>query len=87
MVRRPEQFEEQGAHVHLNKRCIKILPDEHKVLIQDTKTDIVQEVEYDKLAITTGARPVLPPIKNLHLKKYFYRKKSPRRHRYKKQNA
>ena len=71
IVRRPEQFEEQGAHVHLNKRCIKILPDEHKVLIQDTKTDIVQEVEYDKLAITTGARPVLPPIKNLHLKNIF----------------
>ena len=71
IVRRPEQFEEQGAHIHLNKRCIKILPDEHKVLIQDTKTDIVQEVEYDKLAITTGARPVLPPIKNLHLKNIF----------------
>ena len=71
IVRRPEQFEEQGAHVHLNKRCIKILPDEHKVLIQDTKTDIVQETEYDKLAITTGARPVLPPIKNLHLKNIF----------------
>ncbi len=71
IVRRPEQFEQQGAHVHLNKRCIKILPDEHKVLIQDTKTDIVQEVEYDKLAITTGARPILPPLKNLHLKNIF----------------
>ena len=71
IVRRPEQFEQQGAHVHLNKRCIKILPDEHKVLIQDTKTDIVQEVEYDKLAITTGARPILPPIRNLHLKNIF----------------
>ena len=33
IVRRPEQFEEQGAHIHLNKRCIKIIPDEHKVVI------------------------------------------------------
>ena len=71
IVRRPEQFEQQGAGVHLNKRCVKILPDEHKVLIQDTKTGIVQEVVYDKLAITTGARPVLPPVKNIHLKNIF----------------
>lgn len=71
IVRRPEQFEEQGAHVHLNKRCIKILPDEHKVLIQDIKTGATEEVEYDRLAITTGARPILPPIKNIHLKNIF----------------
>lgn len=71
IVRRPEQFEEQGAHVHLNKRCIKILPDEHKVFIEDIKTGAVEEVEYDRLAITTGARPILPPIKNIHLKNIF----------------
>lgn len=71
IVRRPEQFEEQGAHVHLNKRCIKILPDEHKVVIQDIKNGATEEVEYDRLAITTGARPILPPIKNIHLKNIF----------------
>ena len=71
IVRRPEQFEEQGAHVHLNKRCIKIVPDEHKVLVQDVNSDTVEEVEYDKLAVTTGARPILPPIKNIHLKNIF----------------
>ena len=31
----------------------------------------MEEVEYDKLAITTGARPILPPIKNIHLKNIF----------------
>lgn len=71
IVRRPEQFEEQGAHIHLNKRCIKIIPDEHKVVIQDVKSGETQEVEYDKLAVTTGARPILPPITNLHLKNIF----------------
>ena len=71
IVRRPEQFEELGAHVHLNKRCIKIMPDEHKVFVQDVNSDTVEEVEYDKLAITTGARPILPPIKNIHLKNIF----------------
>ena len=71
IVRRPEQFEEQGARVHLNKRCIKIVPDEHKVLVQDVNDATIEEVEYDKLAITTGARPILPPIKNIHLKNIF----------------
>lgn len=71
IVRRPEQFEEQGANIHLNKRCIKIMPDEHKILVQDVKNGETQEVEYDKLAITTGARPILPPIMNFHLKNIF----------------
>lgn len=71
IVRRPEQFEELGARVHLNKRCIKIMPDEYKILVQDVNSDTVEEVEYDKLAITTGARPILPPIKNIHLKNIF----------------
>lgn len=71
IVRRPEQFEEQGANIHLNKRCIKILPDEKKVIIKDTKTNETEEVEYDKLAITTGARPIVPAIKNIELKNIF----------------
>ncbi|MBS4759665.1 MAG: FAD-dependent oxidoreductase [Clostridium sp.] len=71
IVRRPEQFEEQGAHIHLNKRCIKIIPDEHKIIILDINTKNIQEVEYDKLAICTGARPIVPSIKNIDLKNIF----------------
>lgn len=71
IIRRPEQFEEKGAKIHLNKRCTKILPEEHKVIVEDTKTGVTEEVEYDKLAIATGARPVLPPIKNIHLDNIF----------------
>ena len=71
IVRRPEQFEEQGANIHLNKRCTKILPKEHKIIIQDTITGEIQEVEYDKLAITTGARPIIPSIKGINLKNIF----------------
>lgn len=71
IVRTPQQFEEKGASIHLNKRCIKILPDEHKIIVRDTKTNIEQQVEYDKLAITTGARPIVPAIENIHLKNIF----------------
>lgn len=71
IVRRPQQFEEQGAHIHLNKRCIKILPDEKKIIIKDTKTGLIEDVTYDKLAITTGARPIVPKIKNIELENIF----------------
>ena len=71
IVRRPEQFEQQGAHIHLNKKCTKILPEEHKIIVQDTITGEIQNVEYDKLAITTGARPIIPSIPNIGLKNIF----------------
>jgi NADPH-dependent 2,4-dienoyl-CoA reductase/sulfur reductase-like enzyme len=71
VVRKPEQFEEKGANIHLNKRCIKILPEEHKVLIQDVLNGSVEEVSYDKLAIATGSRPIVPPIQNINLKNIF----------------
>ena len=38
IVRTPQQFEEKGANIHLNKRCIKIIPEEKKIIVQDTKT-------------------------------------------------
>ena len=71
IVRTPQQFEEKGANIHLNKRCIKILPEEKKIIVQDTKTYETEYVPYDKLAITTGARPFLPQIQNMHLENVF----------------
>ena len=71
IVRRPQQFEEQGANIHLNQKCIKIIPDEHRIIVQDTNTKETKEVQYDKLAITTGARPIIPSIENIELKNIF----------------
>ena len=71
IVRTSQQFEEKGVNIHLNKRCTKILPDEHKIVVVGTKDNVVEEVSYDKLAITTGARPILPAIQNVHLENIF----------------
>lgn len=71
IVRKPEHFENQGAKIHLNKRCIKILPDEHKLVVKDVVSQEIEEVSYDKLAITTGAKPIVPPIENIHLKNIY----------------
>lgn len=71
IVRHPQQFEEQGANIHLNKRCIKIVPDKKIVIIKDLLTEIIEEVSYDKLAIATGARPIIPHIHNIELDNIF----------------
>ena len=71
IVRTPQQFEEKGANIHLSKRCIKIMPDEKKVMLEDVKTKEISYADYDKLAITTGARPYVPNIKNINLKNVF----------------
>ena len=71
LVRSPEEFEKQDIHIHLRQKCIKILPDAHQVLIQNLEDSRAFLVDYDKLVISTGARPVIPPIKNVELKNVF----------------
>lgn len=71
LVRSPEEFEAQGVKIHLQCRAIKLLPDCKQVLIQDLNENRVFLVDYDKLVIATGARPVIPPIDNIKLKNIF----------------
>ncbi len=71
LVRSPQEFEAQGVHIHLLSRAIKILPELNQVLIQDLKENRAFLVEYDQLVIATGARAVIPPIKNVNLKNVF----------------
>lgn len=71
LVRTPEEFEAQGIHIHLQNRAIKIIPESNQVIIQDLITNRAFVVDYDKLVIATGARPVLPSIKNIELQNVF----------------
>lgn len=71
IAREPEEFEESGVHVHLLNRCTKILPDKKQVIILDLKTNEEKTVDYDKLVIATGAKPFIPPIKNVNLENVF----------------
>ena len=71
LVRSPEDFEKKGIHIHLKSRAVKIIPESKQVLIQDLTTQRAYLVEYDKLIIATGARPVIPKIKNVNLPDIF----------------
>ena len=70
-MRSPEDFEEKNVHIHLRSRAVKIIPESKQVLIQDLNTQRAFLVDYDKLIIAIGARPVIPRIKNVNLPNIF----------------
>ena len=71
LVRSPEEFAADGIAVHLKHKAIKIIPESRQVLIQNLNDSRAVLVDYDRLVIATGARPVIPPIKNFNLKNVF----------------
>lgn len=71
LVRSPEEFEQENIHIHLLSRVTKILSDRKQILVFDKEKKQELTVDYDKLLISTGARPSIPPIKNVDLKNVF----------------
>ncbi len=71
LVRSPEDFEEKNVHIHLKHRAMKIVPESKQVLIQNLDSQKAFLTEYDKLIIATGARPIIPKIKNVNLPNVF----------------
>ena len=71
LVRSPEEFEKKNVHVHLKNRAVKILPEAKQVLILDLELQKASLVDYDKLIIAIGARPVMPEIRNINLPDIF----------------
>lgn len=69
VVRTPEKFEESGINVHLSHRVLKILPETKQILVRHGHDEFL--VDYDKLVISTGAVPIIPPIKNVNLENVF----------------
>lgn len=71
LVRSPEEFEEKNVHIHLRNRAMKIMPTSKQILIEDLETKRSFLADYDKLIIAVGARPIIPPIKNVELPNVF----------------
>jgi len=71
LAREPEEFEKENIHIHLLNKVTKILPEKKQIIVLDMKKSEEFTVDYDKLLIATGARPAIPPIKNVDLKNVF----------------
>jgi len=63
--------EKRNIDVFLHHEVAKITPTTKSVLVKNTETGEEKEYSYDRLLISTGARPILPPIKGLNLNGVF----------------
>ncbi|GAB6098336.1 FAD-dependent oxidoreductase [Halanaerocella petrolearia] len=68
----PEKFEaKKGPKVKAQHIVKRILPDKKQVIVKDILRDKTKEVDYDKLLISTGAKPIVPPLPGVDLDNIF----------------
>ena len=67
IARTPEQFRESGVEIHTKHEVIDVDFSDKKVKVKNLTTNEVSEESYDKLMIASGARAIIPPIKNIDL--------------------
>ena len=61
----PEELASLGAKVNMEHDVTNIDTDAKKVTAKDLKTNEEKIVDYDKLVVTTGSWPIIPPIKGI----------------------
>ncbi|WP_434333571.1 CoA-disulfide reductase [Mycoplasma capricolum subsp. capricolum] len=69
LARSVEQFIEQDILVYNESIVKKIDSDNQKIWYE--KENQLYELDYDKLVITTGAKPIIPPIEGIDLPNIF----------------
>jgi NADPH-dependent 2,4-dienoyl-CoA reductase/sulfur reductase-like enzyme len=63
--------EKRNIEVFLHHEVTKIFTDRKTVLVKDIKADREIEYPFDKILISTGARPFVPPITGANMKGIF----------------
>ena len=67
IARTPEAFREAGVEIHTKHEVANVDFSNKKVTVKNLNTNEVLEESYDKLMIASGARAIIPPIKNIDL--------------------
>lgn len=67
IARTPEQFRESGVEIHTKHEVTDVDFSSKKIKVKNLATDEILEESYDKLMIASGARAIIPPIKNIDL--------------------
>lgn len=67
IARTPEAFREAGVEIHTKHEVTNVDFSNKKVTVKNLNTNEVLEESYDKLMIASGAREIIPPIKNIDL--------------------
>lgn len=72
IVNTPESFENlTGAVVRTRVRAEKVDPDKKEVTVKNLLTNEEEILNYDKLVVSTGARPIRPPFPGVDLDGVF----------------
>jgi NADPH-dependent 2,4-dienoyl-CoA reductase/sulfur reductase-like enzyme len=74
IARTKEQFEQMGMHIFLQHEVVKVVPEKKQVMIRDLANNRMFIDSYDKLMISTGTIPLVPPfpgsqLGNIHVLK------------------
>lgn len=76
VARSPEQFAKQNIQVFRGHRVVAIRPQQKQIIVE-TMDGQTKTVEYDKLVIATGARPVTPDFYHHDMQNVFTVKSIP----------
>lgn len=68
IARTKEEFEAAGMKINIDHEVVKVVPDKKQILVRDLKNNRLFIDSYDKLMISTGTVPLLPPFKGRELK-------------------
>lgn len=68
IARTPEEFRESGVEIYTKHEVIEVDFLNKKIKVKNLTTNEILENSYDKLMIASGARAIIPPIKNIDLK-------------------
>jgi NADPH-dependent 2,4-dienoyl-CoA reductase/sulfur reductase-like enzyme len=71
LARSVADFAAQNIRVKTLMRAEEINPETEKVVIRNLQTQLIFEDNYDRLIITTGARPIVPPLERNNLDGIF----------------
>ena len=67
IARTPEEFRESGVEIYTKHEVIDVDFSSKKIKVKNLTTNEILEDSYDKLMIASGARAIIPPIKNIDL--------------------
>ena len=67
IARTPEEFRESGVEIYTKHEVIDVDFLNKKIKVKNIVTNEILENSYDKLMIASGARAIIPPIKNIDL--------------------
>jgi NADPH-dependent 2,4-dienoyl-CoA reductase/sulfur reductase-like enzyme len=68
IARTKEQFEEMGMEIFLQHEIVKVVPEKKQVMVKDLANNRLFLDTYDKLMISTGTFPIVPPFPGVNLK-------------------